>query len=98
MLAVEWPTSKAVLDAGFTDVYDMLFPDPVTDTGFTWTPKPGDNEVHDRIDYTYYNSERITINSVNLVGPDDGVSDITIDPYPSDHRAVVSEMELSIQE
>lgn len=96
-LAVEWPTSKAVAGAGFTDIYRSVYSDPVTHTGYTWTPKPSANEVHDRIDFIYMNAAQVNINSVSLVGPGDGVADIIVEPYPSDHRGVVADLTLPIE-
>lgn len=95
-LAVEWPTSKAVTDAGFTDLYRAVFNNPVTHPGNTWTPKPGANEVHDRIDLIYMNADDVSINSVVLVGPNDGQGDVVVEPYPSDHRAVVADLTLPV--
>jgi endonuclease/exonuclease/phosphatase family metal-dependent hydrolase len=95
-LAVEWPTSKAVVDAGYTDVYRSIYTDAVANTGYTWTPDPSENEVHDRIDFIYVNSDRVEINSVDLLGPDDDVTTIVVEPYSSDHRGVVAKFVLPL--
>ena len=68
------------------DSYRQEHPNPITNPGFTWTPFQSENEVHDRIDFVYY-SGRLDLNEVSLVGPD-YLSDIVIDYYESDHRAV----------
>jgi endonuclease/exonuclease/phosphatase family metal-dependent hydrolase len=91
---IVWPVSKALADAGLRDSYREAHPDPVATPGFTWTP-PGTlesvrNEVHDRIDWVLAAGPAITLAS-RIVGEVDGPDvDIEIDPYPSDHRAVVS--------
>ena len=43
----------AIEAAGMVDVYRAVHPDPVAVPGDTWTPTPGLNEVHDRIDLLY---------------------------------------------
>ena len=55
-VAVEWPTTRLLADAGFTDSYRAANPDPVARPGLTWTPgRPTpvipEGETHDRIDH-----------------------------------------------
>jgi endonuclease/exonuclease/phosphatase family metal-dependent hydrolase len=80
---VPWPVTRAVARAGFTDTYRAVHPDPVANPGITWTfgypfprraAKPG-----------------VQVLDSGIVGPP-GTLDVTypVDPYPSDHRAVVS--------
>jgi endonuclease/exonuclease/phosphatase family metal-dependent hydrolase len=98
-VAVEWPASKATVDAGFRDAYRSAHPDPVAHPGFTWWAgrppiedyNPSDVTERDRIDFVWYAGPAELIDS-ELVGEQgaDGV-DIAIDPWPSDHRAVVAE-------
>jgi hypothetical protein len=91
---VVWPVSKALADAGFRDSYREVHPDPVAVPGFTWTP-PGTlesvpDEVHDRIDWVLAAGPSQTLGTAlvgELGGPD---VDIERDPYPTDHRGVVS--------
>jgi hypothetical protein len=91
---IVWPVSKALADAGLRDSYREVHPDPVATPGFTWTP-PGTlesvpNEVPDRIDWVLTSGETTTLDS-RIVGEVGGPDvDIEIDPYPSDHRGVVS--------
>ena len=95
---VEWPVAKALADAGFRDSYREVHPDPVAVPGFTWTP-PGTlesvkNEVHDRIDWVLVQGPVETL-STALVGEAGGPDvDVELDPYPTDHRGVVSTFEV----
>jgi len=100
-MKVNWPTSRSVTDAGLTDAFREVRPDEVNDRGETWTPGyPAPNldadEVHDRIDFVYYSGFNVTPTSAQILGYDenDGNTDIGIQPYPSDHRAVVVEFEM----
>ena len=83
---INWPISSNLESIGMIDSYRQEHPNPITNPGFTWTPFQSENEVHDRIDFVYY-SGRLDLNEVSLVGPD-YLSDIVIDYYESDHRAV----------
>ncbi len=91
---VVWPVSAALADAGFRDSYREVHPDPVAVPGFTWTP-PGTlesvpDEVHDRIDWVLVQGPAETL-ATQLVGEAGGPDvDIERDPYPTDHRGVVS--------
>ncbi len=91
---VEWPVSAALAGAGMRDSYREAYPDPVGRPGFTWTP-PGSlesdpQEVDDRIDWVLTAGPTSTVTS-QIVGEPGGPDvDIEIDPYPSDHRGVVS--------
>jgi endonuclease/exonuclease/phosphatase family metal-dependent hydrolase len=91
---VTWPVSAALAEAGFRDSYREIHPDPVAVPGFTWTP-PGTlesvpDEVNDRIDWVLVQGPAETV-ATKLVGEAGGPDvDIERDPYPTDHRAVVS--------
>lgn len=97
-----WPTSVACINAGLKDSYRELYPDnrqfppqfAYDDPGVTWTPKPVNEpeNVFDRIDFVYYS------------GSDDGVTPTqsaeldgrnSINPWPSDHRAVLTTFTLT---
>lgn len=85
--AVEWPVSKAVIDAGFKDSYRELYIDPLRDPGFTWTPIAAKSTrryelIRDRIDYIYYRGSVRPIESK--------VIDYHPVMFPSDHAAVLS--------
>jgi hypothetical protein len=97
--SVEWPVSKALAGVGFRDSYREVHPNPVATPGFTWTP-PGTlesvpDEVHDRIDWVLSAGPTETI-ATALVGEAGGPDvDIERDPYPTDHRGVVSTFEVT---
>lgn len=89
---VRWPTSVVMEKAGFRDSYREVRPDAITDPGFTWTSgHPGISpwDVFDRIDFVWAAGSSETLSS-RVVGDDDPMSDVVVEPWPSDHRAVVS--------
>jgi exonuclease III len=98
-LKVDWPTSNAIVNAGYTDAFREVRPDEVNDRGETWTPgydgMPA-NEVHDRIDMVYYAGDVKPVAALNI-GDDitDGNTDVEVMPYPTDHRGVVVEFDLT---
>jgi hypothetical protein len=98
---VNWPVSRVVEDAGFRDSYREVHPDPVANQGITWPAdrprppgvwSPGPNAAADRIDFIYAAGDILTLGS-EIVG-ESGGSDVTIavDPWGTDHRAVMSEL------
>ncbi|GAA4559901.1 endonuclease/exonuclease/phosphatase family protein [Planotetraspora kaengkrachanensis] len=94
---VKWPASSALADAGLRDTYREAHPDPVAVPGFTWTPgspEADPHEVFDRIDWVLTAGPTRTIDS-SVVGekggPDVGVG---VSPWPTDHRGVVSTMDV----
>ncbi|MBN1677736.1 MAG: endonuclease/exonuclease/phosphatase family protein [Candidatus Thermoplasmatota archaeon] len=98
---VEWPVAKKLAEAGFRDSYREVYPDPVAHPGFTWTPGSPEgvaDEVHDRIDWVLAAGPSTTLDS-QLMG-EAGNPDvrIVVDPWPSDHRAVVSTFDIELGE
>jgi endonuclease/exonuclease/phosphatase family metal-dependent hydrolase len=94
---VEWPATSAVEVAGFVDALRTVYPDPVLRPGYTWTPTThvtDPKDRHDRIDFVFVRGARARIQSVEIVGESREFADIIVQPYPSDHRAVVAEVEL----
>ena len=90
---VEWPVSKVLADAGLRDSYREAYPDPVAKPGFTWTPGSLEeipDEVHDRIDWVLADGPSTTLDSQIVGEPRNADTDIVVDPYPTDHRGVVS--------
>jgi endonuclease/exonuclease/phosphatase family metal-dependent hydrolase len=97
-LCVEWPATKAVEDAGFVDAFRAVYPDPVERPGRTWTPTTqltDPQDRHDRIDFVFVYGAAAQVKSTKLVGESREFADIIVAPYPSDHRAVVAEIELA---
>lgn len=88
-LAVDWPSSNAVVAAGLDDAYRLLLPDETVDVGNTWTPEPGGNEVHDRIDFVYVAGDELEVLESLVVGESASQADLVVSPWVSDHRAVL---------
>ena len=94
---VAWPVSVRLEELGFVDAFREIHQDEVATPGYTWTPgypppHTTPDEVHDRIDYVYA-SGPLTTTDAAVVGEDHPISDIVVEPWPSDHRAVVSEFQ-----
>lgn len=95
-IEVRWPTTQSLIDVGMIDAYRQIYPDPTIKRGLTWTPltKPDDpRDRHDRIDMIWFKDVSTNIKSVEIVGESNKYADIVVTPYPSDHRAVVAEIE-----
>ena len=95
---VDWPVSRAVESAGFKDSWRDVHPNPKTDPGLTWwagrppleSYAPGANDPQDRIDFVWFAGSANVLAS-ELIG-EPGAENVTlsVSPWPSDHRAVVS--------
>ncbi len=95
-LPVQWPTTHAVEAVGFVDAYRSVHPDPTKRRGLTWTPTTSlddPKDRHDRIDFVFA-SGAVRVRAAHVVGESPQFADIVVTPYPSDHRAVVAEVEL----
>ncbi len=95
-VAVDYPSALAVLQAGMRDAYRTAHPDELTHPGHTWTPttRPDDpKDRHDRIDFVFFAGSNMTVKRCDVVGEDKKFADILVQPYPSDHRAVVATIE-----
>ena len=95
--ALDWPASQALADAGLKDSYRVIHPDPVSDPGLTWWAGrplidgyPDPSEPQDRIDIVYSGGPA-TATATDIVG-EPGRPDvaITVTPWGTDHRGVVS--------
>ncbi|HXG46901.1 MAG TPA: endonuclease/exonuclease/phosphatase family protein, partial [Methylomirabilota bacterium] len=96
-LAVEYPSALAVMKAGMRDAFRAVHPDEVTRPGWTWTPttKPDDaRDRHDRIDFVFFAGAGVAVTQCEIVGEARPAADIVVEPYPSDHRAVVATVTL----
>ncbi len=97
-LPVEYPSTRAIIEAGMHDAFRTVFPDEVARPGRTWTPttKPNDpKDRHDRIDFVFFSGTTVEVTACELVGEATPAADLVIDPYPSDHRAVVATAQLT---
>jgi exonuclease III len=90
-MAVDWPTSRAIVRHGFRDAFRAVHPDEVEHPGTTWTPLRGDaDEVHDRIDMVYVAGDHVDVLDAYTMGPrPEPPTDRAVSGYPSDHRSVV---------
>jgi exodeoxyribonuclease III len=96
-IKVEYPGSKQLANAGFTDAWRTAYPDEMKKPGYTWTPltKVSDpKDHHDRIDFVYFKGKGVKLNEAKIVGEAKESADIVVSPYPSDHRAVVATFSL----
>jgi endonuclease/exonuclease/phosphatase family metal-dependent hydrolase len=96
-----WPTSVACTNAGLVDSYYVLhsgnrkYPGlfAYNEPGITWTPMTNQEPegVFDRIDFVYFSADDgVTVtNSTELDGRN------SVNPWPSDHRAVLSTFTLA---
>jgi endonuclease/exonuclease/phosphatase family metal-dependent hydrolase len=93
---IDWPVARALATAGFRDSYRSVHPDPVANPGFTWTagyPRERKGvEVHDRIDWVLTAGPIQAVASEVVGEAAYSGTGIAVDPWPSDHRAVVSEL------
>ena len=87
---VEWPVSKFMESHGFTDSFREANPDPTKTLDGTWGFL-NDEIISDRIDFIYYKGDKIKTQSSKIVqdDPADGF-------FNSDHRAILSVLELGI--
>ena len=100
---VDWPVSRAMADAGLRDSYRDAHHDPVADPGLTWwaaRPKvagwnPTAKDPQDRIDFVYAAGPSKTLSSVIVGEVGDPAVSISVSPWPSDHRAVLSTFEVT---
>ncbi len=95
--AVNWPATALLIDQGFKDAYREIYPDVKGKPGYTWTSVEGlwrTPEIHDRIDLIYVSKGHFDTKAAWVVGERSELSDLVIDPWPSDHRAVVVELQL----
>lgn len=96
-LKVQWPTTFAIEKAGFVDTYRDVYPNVVAKTAFTWTPTSNatdPDDHHDRIDFVFARADGIRVTDAAIVGEMSPEADIVVVPWPSDHRAVVAEVEI----
>ena len=92
-----WPVSVALAQAGFRDSYRQVHPDPVASFGFTWTPGGPESvtdEVHDRIDWVLAAGDAQARDSKVVGEAGEPVVDIVVNPWPTDHRGVVTTFDL----
>jgi len=94
---VTWPVSDAIHAAGFMDSFRAVHPDPVTAPGLTWwAPRPSTEDVYtdadpaDRIDVIHAAGPVRTLDSIVIGEAGHADVSLSVTPWPSDHRAVLS--------
>jgi endonuclease/exonuclease/phosphatase family metal-dependent hydrolase len=101
---IRWPVSRLMARRGFVDSFRAVHPNPVADEGLTWPASrprsddswnPPPDAPHDRIDQIWTAGPVTSVRS-QLVGERGGPEvDISVHPWGSDHRAVVSTLEVT---
>ncbi|AOM76204.1 hypothetical protein BFS30_02900 [Pedobacter steynii] len=90
-LAVEWPESLEMLEAGFTDSYRKLHVNPLSDPGLTWglraAPTTNLYGLRDRIDFIYYKGKELNPIESRVI-------DYHPVMFPSDHAALMTVFQL----
>lgn len=95
-VAVAWPTTGRLVAEGFVDAYRVVHPDPVAKPAYTWTPRYDEaatDDEPDRIDFVLVRGAGVRVTDAAIVGEDGPRSDVVVMPWPSDHRAVVAEID-----
>ncbi|XVV06041.1 putative Ig domain-containing protein [Actinosynnema sp. CA-248983] len=95
---VAWPVSRAVQQAGLTDTYRAVHPDPVTAPGTTWSPvyprhngSTGAPEPQDRIDFVHSAGRvQATSSEAVVLGTPTAVPNHQDNLWSSDHAAVIT--------
>lgn len=82
---VPWPTSMLMEEAGFTDSYRKLYPDPKTDPCKTWSPAylPQEDGFYYRIDFIFYKGPGVKPKESRMI-------DSHAVRFPSDHAAMLT--------
>ena len=103
--SVPWPTSIATESVGLVDVYRRHHPDAVANPGLTWPaarPFVKGYNPHlngapsDRIDLMFVSGD-VESSSIRIMGEEGSeYCDLTLDPWPTDHRALVAELSLTL--
>jgi len=94
-LAVMWPTTATLEAEGFVDAYRAVHPDPVARPAYTWTPmydETAEDDHPDRIDCVLGRAAGLAVQDAWIVGETGPRTDLAVDPWPSDHRAVMAEV------
>lgn len=101
---VAWPVTVSVAEAGLSDSFRQIHPDPASQAGITWSPLySSPQEPQDRIDFVFHKGSAATpvaasifTNGVESGGHayGDDVRATRANTWPSDHAAVVVDFRL----
>jgi endonuclease/exonuclease/phosphatase family metal-dependent hydrolase len=102
---VQWPVTVAVANAGMTDSFRQVYPNPVAQPAITWSPiYSSPNEPQDRIDFVCHKGSPATpvaaeifTNGVENSGYvyGDNVQATRNNTWPSDHASVIVTFQLA---
>jgi hypothetical protein len=100
---LQWPAAAAVEASGLVDSYRAVHPSPVKTPGLTWpasrphvdgyNPGPA-GDAADRIDLLFSGGPARATRSSIVGEGGNPYTDIVVSPWPTDHRAVVSQFEV----
>lgn len=106
-LEVKWPVTQELQRFGFTDSYHQLHKDIVKSPGYTWPARrpvvknsrdhfnPSSVDLPERIDFIFSGGPA-AVHASKLIGElHNQWVDVAVVPWPSDHRALVSEFEVN---
>ncbi len=99
-LIVPWTVTTLLEQAGFSDAYRTLYPDPLTHPGFTypadnpdvdvrrltWAPRGDERE---RIDYLFYKGDGVCVTDCRIFGPDGCIVYSQRRPNPTTERFIL---------
>ncbi|MFT3921549.1 MAG: endonuclease/exonuclease/phosphatase family protein [Myxococcales bacterium] len=97
------PVTQEIQNAGLSDAYREVYPDPRQNPGITWSPiyqtyvyADGKPEPLDRIDMAHYAGAGVTLasTSVFVVGTPQQVPNYANNQWPSDHASLVVDVRL----
>lgn len=88
---IEWPVSKAMIQAKYSDSFREINPDPLKTFDGTWGYL-NDGVISDRIDYIYYKSDAFKAVKSQII-MDDPVGGF----FNSDHRAILTKFKWTIE-
>lgn len=99
---MNWPVTQYAENKGFVDSYRQIVPNAYQSPSFTWPAKraavknsidnynPSNKDLPDRIDFIFSSGPAQVINS-QLMGEKNGKNvTLSLSPWPSDHRAIIS--------
>ncbi len=95
-MPVIWPSAARIEGLGFVDTYRAVWPDAVAKPAFTWSPhndEAAPDDHADRIDYVFARAAGLVVTGAWIVGETGPRTDLAVDPWPSDHRATLAEVE-----
>jgi endonuclease/exonuclease/phosphatase family metal-dependent hydrolase len=96
---VAWPVTVAAEEAGLSDAWRSAHTEVAADPGLTWWAgrpplelyAPGANDAEDRIDFIWFAGPAELLASELVGEPGTAGAQVTVSPWPSDHRAVVAD-------